>query len=95
MRFFILVSRGLSSTPLKTSLQEGMQTWFRAHIAFMRYSRPGHLARTWGDNKTIWYHAVVSAFTTAHPLQTIDQRSSPLIWPISTQRKPERMRLTP
>ena len=60
-RYLLLVSRALPLLILPPDVRKGMTEWFKANLDFMATSEQGARARTYGNNITIWYHALVAS----------------------------------
>ncbi|ODN82209.1 hypothetical protein L202_02497 [Cryptococcus amylolentus CBS 6039] len=40
---------------------DGMRSWLGVQVEWMKTSEQGEWAKNYGDNKTLWYHAIVNA----------------------------------
>ncbi|EIW71319.1 hypothetical protein TREMEDRAFT_67696 [Tremella mesenterica DSM 1558] len=52
--------RGDQAFVIAVKLLDDLKTWFRNHLDWMATSEQGAMARAYGNNITIWYHALVA-----------------------------------
>ncbi|RXK37503.1 hypothetical protein M231_05224 [Tremella mesenterica] len=60
IRYFVLISSTLTFLNIPQELLDDLRIWFRNHLNWITTSEQGAMARAYGNNITIWYHALVA-----------------------------------
>ncbi|ODO09707.1 hypothetical protein I350_01922 [Cryptococcus amylolentus CBS 6273] len=63
IRYLILVSQALVmvSPMIPGDVVDGMRSWLGVQVEWMKTSEQGEWAKNYGDNKTLWYHAIIAS----------------------------------